>query len=278
MVKKCSFCGKEGHLLKTSTGEITCLELANTICYICRCSGHTPKHCVFSRDDKALASNDKALASNNKALASVQPGESWATRVKMNRSSKIITQIEKAEHLSKQREIDSTKIRKKEWENRQLRSKQKRAQLRAKHIEDMKELYGKRWYAYVFLTENDCEEAELLREKEDAEQDKFEEESMRIVKETVDEIKRNEARMTDAEFDKWLMADFEESVDDWENEHYAKESEFEMLASKEAKIYYEATGIMRSDKDFVKNGNGRLKPGLRERLQALKSEASRREK
>ena len=276
MVKKCSFCGKEGHLLKTRTGEITCLELANTICYVCRCSGHTPKHCVFVRsnqtptlndkalasNDKALASNDKALASNDKALASVQPGESWATRVKMNRSSKITTQIEKAEHLSKQREIDSAKIRKKEWENRQLRSKQKREQLRTKHIEDMKAQYGKRWYAYVFLTENDCEEAELLREKEDAAQDKFEEESSRLVNETVVEIKRNEARMTDDEFDKWLMADFEESVNDWENEYYAKESEFKMLASKEAKIYYEATGIMRSDEDFVKNGNGRLKPGL----------------
>ncbi len=268
MVKKCSFCGKEGHLLKTRTGEITCLELANTICYVCRCSGHTPKHCVFVRSNQTPTLNDKALASNDKALASVQPGESWATRVKMNRSSKITTQIEKAEHLSQQREFDFAKIRKKEWEDRQLRHKQKREQLRAKHIEEMKELYGKRWYAYVFLTENDCEEAELLREKEDAEQDKFEEESTRLANETVDKIKRNEARMTDAEFDKWLMADFEESVDDWENEHYAKESEFEILASKEAKIYYEATGIMRSDEDFVKNGNGRLKPGLRERLQA----------
>jgi hypothetical protein len=270
----------DGHYLKTRTGEITCPTLANNVCFICRNKGHTPKCCgLFVGGQDAVASpggqdvsaspggQDASPAGKNATQEEAQP-LSWASRAKMNRSLKIITEIESAERLSKRSELESAMIRKKAYESKLLSDKQKLEEQKAKHVENMKSLYGKRWHAYVFLTENDCEEAERLREKEQKERAKFEEESIRLANETIELIKRNEASMTDDEFDKWMMESFDETVDIWEDEYYAKESEFEFFASKEAKTYYNQTGIMRSDEDFVKNGNGRLKPGLRERLQA----------
>jgi hypothetical protein len=288
----------DGHYLKTRTGEITCPTLANNVCFICRNKGHTPKCCglfVGGQDVSASPGGQDAAASPGGKDVSASPGGkdvsaspggqdvstagknatqeeaqplSWASRAKMNRSLKIITEIESAEILSKRSELESAMIRKKAYESKLLSDKQKLEEQKAKHVENMKALYGKRWHAYVFLTENDCEEAERLREKEQKERAKFEEESIRLANETIELIKRNEASMTDDEFDKWMMESFDETVDIWEDEYYAKESEFEFFASKEAKAYYNQTGIMRSDEDFVKNGNGRLKPGLRERLQA----------
>jgi hypothetical protein len=217
--------------------------------------------------DASPGRQDASTAGKSTTQEEAQP-LSWASRAKMNRSLKIITEIESAERLSKRSELESAMIRKKAYESKLLSDKQKLEEQKAKHVENMKALYGKRWHAYVFLTENDCEEAERLREKEQNERAKFEEESIRLANETIELIKRNEASMTDDEFDKWMMESFDETVDIWEDEYYAKESEFEFFASKEAKTYYNQTGIMRSDEDFVKNGNGRLKTGLRERLQA----------
>ena len=248
----CSFCQSNAHYLRSKDGKTTCPVLLNTTCYRCNKQGHTAKVCkagLESADFPALAQ-----------VTQTEPKKtSWNTIVASNRPKTVIDAIEQTELKQREKAKKQAEEKHQAWLQRTAEREQQ-AQIREqRHIEKMEAQYGSRWYAYVYHTPNDCNEAQRLRDLEDEEAYQREERMKQAERAYEAEYEHNRRTMTKKEFEEWR----EEEENEFADQPLRIESEIRMRNQPAVLAQYHKTGLIYHPTDFTGSEYGApLKPGL----------------
>jgi len=253
----CSFCQTNTHYLRSKDGKTTCPVLLNTTCYRCNKKGHTSKVCKAG-----LESADFPALTQVKPNTTTQENPkttSWNTIVASNRPKTVIDTIKQTELKQKEKAKQIAEEKHQAWLQRTAEREQKAQERETRHIEKMQAQYGSRWYAYVYHTPNDCNEAQRLRDLEDEEAYQREERMKQAERAYEAEYEHNRRTMTKEEFEEWQ----EEEEHDFADQPLRIESEIRMRNQPAVLAHYHKTGLIYHPADFTGSEYGApLKPGL----------------
>ena len=154
-----SFCRVFSH----QTSE--CIVLAECQCKYCKEKGHTTKHCpkLKLKNQRVLQSQQSKIVRYDSEFPEIPGSKSVAVSdgQKIAMVNFIINEKKQADHQA-YLERESRRQIKKDREERLAQIKEE------KHIQNMIEKWGShRWYNMVYHTEDDCETAQDLRDKEE---------------------------------------------------------------------------------------------------------------
>lgn len=269
--------------MKTKEGKISCPVLLASDCYKCGQTGHTPKFCTeIVRTTSVVTEESRKL--DIERVDSVPRNPTWATIAAKTRDTKITNAIEEAERKKREeQEARSKEQREAERRNREEREERSKEQREAffkrkeeniayqqnaekirleNHVNKMKMLYGTRWFRKVEDTDDDCCEAERLREEEDERALERERRLLDADRDVEKRYKHAERTMTEKQLRKWEEKQFKEAEEEFEYS-YAAEQTYVAGMPDCVRSYYDKTGRIRSANDFVSTErNAPLKPGL----------------
>ena len=270
----CSFCkNNTDHRMKNKEGKTTCPVLLNVFCHQCKQKGHTPKCCPGLFATESFPALTEKVEKSVAAIAEpTEPTAStWATIAVQKRDTKLVAKISEDDQRileetrqRQQKQAEEKKIRHKEWlkrkEDRERYEAEKKQREMQAHVEAMYEKYGTRWYVYVERTDDDCELAYQLREKEEDEACEREDRMRDAEREAIAQYEHKKATMTEEEFDEWMEEESEEYFD----AGFREDSEFSCRACPAAVAFYNKTGLKRPAGDFVSTEwDAPLKPGIK---------------
>ena len=212
------------------------------------------------------------LTENFPKLVATQPvakplaKQSWVKLVKITGDPKVLQKVSELNASVKQQKEDAyqkiqqEKQRKQEeWLSLQITrqdAKEKKEKFwQLEHPIKMRAKYGPQWYQYVDQTDEDCNEADILRREADHQsylkyqeyEDKREKE-----KEKEEELKKhNKSIMSSTQFKEWQDDYREEKMEgldqEYEDSKFWQEIIFLKQANPENRSFYQSTGIMRSN-------------------------------
>ena len=263
----CGYCRKiagadwQSHQRVDAKGIITCpVIIAKESCKYCKERGHYVPDCPKlaekkKREEERAAKIEKDFPTLGK-VASVPKGPatiSYAQKIAENRPVKMAAALEKEFEDRKVAEAQAKIQKHQDWLKQQEERKQweeERKQLKeTAHVQAMFDKYGTNWHNYVYMTDEDCNTAYEMREKDELEMYRREEEMEKYCKEQEELREKLKKEMTPQEYQEW----------EWEEEEeyfsggLRMESEFSMRASGAASAYFYKHGLMLPNGDFVSN-------------------------
>ena len=280
-------CDWQSHSLKNELNVVVCPKVVERdTCKYCKVYGHKVKDCPKleqkkKREEAAIIKRDadfptlcarapKAPGGAKPPVSVAHPPVSFVGKVIKNRPEHIVAKLDKEHEDHIKAEIEKKQKKHEEWLKRceeQAKQEEINREIRsAQHVRAMYDKYGTTWYRWVVATEEDCDEAYDLREKESEDEYRREIEDEEESKKYEEHCAHMRATLTPEEYEIWE----DEEFDNYFDIPYAREANFTMRASDAAKHYYLVHGMMLPDGDFVSNEWGaerKIDKVLRERKQ-----------
>lgn len=254
----------QSHQIKNEYGEVICpYAIDRNTCKYCKVYGHKIATCPRIAEKERLKARraekreqdfpplveTKAPTAPGAGAAGpggfATSGDSFAKKIAENRPAKMTAILEKE---AESRQIAEANAKRKKHED--LLNRKEKDETR--HVQAMIAKYGSTWYRWVHGTDNDCNTAYKLRCKEEIDSDIIEEKTKKHCNEQEELYKRFEQEMTPIEFSEWNW----EREDDYHNDEHRMRTEFSVRASSAALAYYQQTGLMHSNEDFVSDEYG----------------------
>jgi hypothetical protein len=265
----CGYCRKiagadwQSHQRTDKEGNVICpVIIAKESCRYCKERGHFIPDCPKlaekkKREEDRAAKIEKNFPALTKA-ASVPtaagagvPIISYAQKIAENRPAKMTAALEKEFEDRKVAEAQAKIQKHQDWrkqqEERKQQAEERKQRRETAHVQAMYDKWGTNWHNCVFMTDEDCNTAYEMRERDEIEMYRREEETEKYCKEQEELRERLKQEMTPEEYQEW----------EWEqeNEYFdlglRMETEFSVRASPAAIAYYGKHGLMLSDGDFV---------------------------
>jgi hypothetical protein len=273
----CGFCRKiagadwQSHQRTDKEGNVICpVIIAKESCRYCKERGHFIPDCPKlaekkkREEDRAtkIEKNFPALAKAatvptgpatrpvSSSIASV-PTISYAQKIAENRPAKLTAALDKEFEDRKVAEAQAKIQKHQDWlkqqEERKLQAEERKQRRETAHVQAMFDKWGTNWHNCVYMTDEDCNTAYEMRERDEIEMYRREEETEKYCKEQEELRERLKKEMTPEEYQEW----------EWEEEEeyfsggLRMETEFSLRASPAALAYYGKHGLMLSDGDFV---------------------------
>lgn len=288
----CSYCRNisgsdwQSHSLKNEFNVVVCpTVIQRNTCKYCKVYGHKMLDCPklaekkkreeatiikLDADFPPLCDKAPSAPGGEAPPVSVAHPVSYIGKVIKNRPEHIAAKLDrehedriKAEKEKKQKKHEDWLKRKEEREKQEEIDKQRRAQ---QHVQAMYDKYGTTWHRWVEMTDEDCDEAYELRDKEADDEERRKCEIEQYCKEKEEYRAKLKKELTPQEYEDWEM----EEDYEYESLQPAIEVSFIIRASNAAKYYYSKHGIMLPDGDFVSNEWGaerKIDKVMRERKQ-----------
>ena len=279
----CGFCRKiagadwQSHQRTDKEGNVICpVIIAKESCKYCKERGHFIPDCPKLAEKKKREEERAAkIEKNFPALASapapapalapaieylkghqvnlVKPALSYAQKIAENRPAKMTAALEKEFEDRKVAEAQAKQKKAEDWlkqqEERKQWEKEQKKRRETAHVQAMYAKYGTNWHNCVYMTDEDCNAAYEMREKDEIEMYIREEEMEKYCKEQEELRQKLKAELTPAEYQEWEW----EQDDEYFNSGFNMQSEFACRASPAANAYYGKHGLMLPDGDFVSN-------------------------
>jgi len=266
----CGFCRKiagadwQSHQRTDKEGNVICpVIIAKESCRYCKERGHFIPDCPKlaekkKREDDRAAKIEKNFPALVKAAASVPtaagvgvPIISYAQKIAENRPAKMTAALEKEFEDRKVAEAQAKIQKAEDWlkqqEERKQQTEERKQRREAAHAQAMYDKWGPNWHNCVYMTDEDCNIAYEMRERDEIEYYRREEETEKYCKEQEELRERLKLEMTPEEYQEWEW----EQEDEYFSGGLRMETEFSVRASPAAIAYYGKHGLMLPDGDFV---------------------------
>ena len=267
----CGYCRKiaganwESHQRTDKEGNVICpVIIAKESCRYCKERGHFIPDCPKLAEKKKREEDRTAkIEKNFPALTKAGPASvptatganvptiSYAQKIAENRPAKLTAALEKEFEDRKVAEAQAKQKKAEDWRKQQEERKQQAEERKLRrerdHVQAMYDKWGTNWHNCVYMTDDDCNTAYEMRERDEIEMYRREEETEKYCKEQEELREILKLEMTPEEYQEWEW----EQEDEYFDLGLRMETEFSLRASPAAIAYYGKHGLMLSDGDFV---------------------------
>uniref|UniRef100_A0A6C0JX31 Nanos-type domain-containing protein n=1 Tax=viral metagenome TaxID=1070528 RepID=A0A6C0JX31_9ZZZZ len=259
----------QSHQRIDSEGIVICpVIIAKESCRYCKERGHFIPDCPKlaekkKREEDRVTKIEKNFPPLFKTLPTVPtapgagagasrvPTISYAQKIAENRPAKLTAALEKEFEDRKVAEVQAKQKKAEDWrkeqEERKQQEEERKKRREAAHVQAMYDKWGTNWHNCVYMTDEDCNTAYEMRERDENEYYRMEEETEKYCKEQQELRERLKREMTPEEYQEWEW----EQDDEYFDAGVRMQTEFECRASRAAVSYFNKHGLMLPDGDFV---------------------------